>query len=149
MYNYFVFGGVRRDIDYLEDVEEILNILPEKLKDYEKLITENPIFIRRTVEKGVLDIQTALDYAITGVNLRASGICMDNRLQDDLYRGFDIGVVVKDEKDAMARYKARIDEITESIKSSNSDTIYVLATYTAMINYRKYLYSKGYIKKLW
>lgn len=116
MYNYFVFGGVRRDIDYLEDVEEILNILPEKLKDYEKLITENPIFIRRTVEKGILDIQTALDYAITGVNLRASGICMDNRLQDDLYRGFDIGVVVRDEKDAMARYKARIDEIRESIK---------------------------------
>ncbi|MDY2729333.1 MurT ligase domain-containing protein [Clostridium sp. HCP1S3_B4] len=41
------------------------------------------------------------------------------------------------------------EKITESIKSSNSDTIYVLATYTAMINYRKYLYSKGYIKKLW
>ena len=33
MYNYFVFGGVRRDIEYLEDVEEILNILPEKLQD--------------------------------------------------------------------------------------------------------------------
>lgn len=41
------------------------------------------------------------------------------------------------------------EKITESIKNSNSDTIYVLATYTAMINYRKYLYSKGYIKKLW
>ena len=41
------------------------------------------------------------------------------------------------------------EKITESIKESNCDTIYVLATYTAMINYRKYLYSKGYIKKLW
>ena len=49
MYNYFVFGGVRRDISDLEDVEEILRILPEKLEDYEKIITENPIFIRRTV----------------------------------------------------------------------------------------------------
>ena len=69
MYNYFVFGGVRRDISDLEDVEEILRILPEKLEDYEKIITENPIFIRRTVGKGFLDKKTALDYAITGVNL--------------------------------------------------------------------------------
>lgn len=38
MYNYFVFGGVRRDISDLEDVEEILRILPEKLEDYEKLL---------------------------------------------------------------------------------------------------------------
>lgn len=65
MYNYFVFGGVRRDISDLEDVEEILRILPEKLEDYEKIITENPIFIRRTVGKGFLDKKTALDYAIT------------------------------------------------------------------------------------
>ena len=55
MYNYFVFGGVRRDISDLEDVEEILRILPEKLEDYEKIITENPIFIRRTVGNGFLD----------------------------------------------------------------------------------------------
>lgn len=52
MYNYFVFGGVRREISNLEDVEEILRVLPEKLEDYERIITENPIFIRRTVGKG-------------------------------------------------------------------------------------------------
>jgi len=39
--------------------------------------------------------------------------------------------------------------LTEKIKTSTSDKIYVLATYTAMINFRKYLHSKGYIKKLW
>nr|WP_253198327.1 Mur ligase family protein [Clostridium gasigenes] len=41
------------------------------------------------------------------------------------------------------------EELTEKIKTSKSDKIYVLATYTAMINFRKHLYSKGYIKKLW
>ena len=41
------------------------------------------------------------------------------------------------------------DALTEKIKSSNNNKIYILATYTAMINYRKHLYSKGYIKKLW
>lgn len=87
MYNYFVFGGVRRDISDLEDVEEILRILPEKLEDYEKIITENPIFIRRTVGKGFLDRKTALDYAITGVNLRASGVDFDYRNSDNFIRG--------------------------------------------------------------
>lgn len=41
------------------------------------------------------------------------------------------------------------DNLTEKIKSSNCNKLYILATYTAMINYRKHLYSKGYIKKLW
>ena len=41
------------------------------------------------------------------------------------------------------------DKLTEKIKNSDTDFIYILATYTAMINYRKYLHSKGYIKKLW
>lgn len=39
--------------------------------------------------------------------------------------------------------------LTDKIKQSKLNKIYVLATYTAMINYRKYLFSKGYIKKLW
>lgn len=116
MYNYFVFGGVRHDIDFLEDVEEIVSILPEKIKDYEKIITDNPIFIRRTVEKGVLEKETALNFGITGVNLRASGVECDLRFSDSLYKGFDIGTVVLDGKDSFARYKARILEMKESLK---------------------------------
>lgn len=41
------------------------------------------------------------------------------------------------------------EELTEKIKATPNDKIYVLATYTAMINFRKYLHSKGYIKNLW
>ena len=41
------------------------------------------------------------------------------------------------------------EKLTEKLKASKSNNIYILATYTAMINYRKFLYSKGYIKKLW
>lgn len=115
MYNYFVFGGVRRDIDYLEDVENIISILPKKIDDYEKIITDNPIFIRRTKEKGVLEPKIALNYAITGVNLRSSGIDCDIRNSDCLYSGFDFKSVVLKEKDCFARYKARILEMRESI----------------------------------
>lgn len=41
------------------------------------------------------------------------------------------------------------EKLTEKLKVSSSKKVYILATYTAMINYRKYLHSKGYIKKLW
>ena len=41
------------------------------------------------------------------------------------------------------------DELTNKIINNSSENLYILATYTAMINYRKHLYSKGYIKKLW
>lgn len=41
------------------------------------------------------------------------------------------------------------EALTETIKNGSRDKLYILATYTAMINYRKYLHSKGYIKNLW
>ena len=41
------------------------------------------------------------------------------------------------------------DDLTENIKQGKNQKLYILATYTAMINYRKYLHSKGYIKNLW
>ena len=116
MYNYFVFGGVRKDIEYLEDIEEIIKIIPEKLKDYEKIITDNPIFLQRTRGKGILKSETALNYSITGVNLRASGVDYDLRKTDKLYEGFEFSPVVLEGKDSWARYKARILEIKESIK---------------------------------
>ena len=116
MYNYFTFGGARRDIDYLEDVKEIISILPEKIKDYERIITENPIFLSRTKNKGVLDVDTALNYSITGVNLRASGFNYDLRKKDYLYEGIEFNPVVMQSGDSWARYKARILEIKESIK---------------------------------
>jgi len=116
MYNYFVFGGVRKDIDYLEDIEDIIKTIPSKLDDYEKIITDNPIFIRRTRGKGIIEPELAVNNSITGVNLRASGVDYDLRRCDYLYKDFEFSPVVLDDKDAWARYKARILEIKESLK---------------------------------
>ena len=87
MNNYFVFGGVRRDIFDLEDVEDILKTLDKKVLDYERIITENPIFLQRTRGKGILSKEVALNGSITGVNLRASGVDLDFRKKDNLYCG--------------------------------------------------------------
>ena len=116
MNNYFVFGGVRRDIFDLEDAEKILNILPEKVDDYERIITENPIFKDRTVGKGILEPDLAINDGITGVNLRASGVKLDFRKGDYLYQDIEFSPVVLEGKDSWSRYKARVLEIRESIK---------------------------------
>ena len=116
MNNYFVFGGVRRDVFDIGDVEEFLKLLEEKIKDYEKIITENPIFIQRTQNKGVLEPEIGINGSITGVNLRASGVNLDYRVDDYLYKGFEFKPVVMHGKDAITRYKARVEELIESSK---------------------------------
>ena len=119
MYNYFVFGGVRHDIFDLDEVENISKIIKSKIKDYEDLITENPIFLSRTVDKGVLEPYVALNNGITGVNLRASGVSLDLRKFDKLYNSIDFNIIISDKKDSWARYKARVLEIQESLKIVN------------------------------
>ena len=74
MNNYFVFGGVRHDIFALEDVENILKTLDKKVNDYEKIITQNPIFLQRTQGKGILEKDVALNGGITGVNLKGRNV---------------------------------------------------------------------------
>jgi NADH-quinone oxidoreductase subunit D len=114
MNNYFVFGGVRRDVFDLDDVENILKTLDKKVLDYEKIITENPIFLQRTKGKGVLAKELALNGSITGVNLRASGVDLDFRKKDGLYCGFYFEPVILNGADAWSRYKARVLEVIES-----------------------------------
>ena len=116
MNNYFVFGGVRRDIFDLEDVEKIIDDLDKKVIDFENLITQNPIFLQRTKGKGILQPETALNCGITGVNLRASGVNLDFRKFDYLYKDIEYSTIVIEGKDSWTRYKARILEIKESIK---------------------------------
>jgi len=114
MNNYFVFGGVRRDVFDLDDIYKFLKILTPKVDDYERIITENPIFIQRTKDKGILEPELAFNNSITGPNLRASGVNLDFRKRDSLYCGFYYEPVVLEGKDSWARYKARIMEIRQS-----------------------------------
>lgn len=46
-------------------------------------------------------------------------------------------------------FSSTYDELLQHIKASDEQMIYILATYTAMIDFRKFLQSKGYIKKFW
>ena len=116
MYNFFTFGGVRGDISDFEEIEEIIDVISLKLKDYESLIEKNPIFISRTLGVGKINRDDALAYSITGPNLRASNSHLDFRKQSSMYEDFEFSIAKAEDGDCMARYKVRIKEIKESIR---------------------------------
>lgn len=74
---------------------------------------------------------------------------------DEIYvsglRSYDMAVRLKTAGLDSSKFSIteEYDALTEKIKESKNKKVYILATYTAMINYRKHLHSKGYIKNLW
>ena len=66
-------------------------------------------------------------------------------------RAYDMAVRLKIANLPVEKFliKEDFEGLTEAIKNSKENKVYIFATYTAMINYRKYLHSKGYIDKLW
>ncbi|MBR1908432.1 NADH-quinone oxidoreductase subunit D [bacterium] len=120
MYNYFTFGGVRFDIpsDIIDKISVFIEDMPECINDYENIITDNPIFVSRCKSKGILTKKNALQYSITGPNLRASGVNLDFRKSNPylVYDRLNFDVSSDISGDAFSRYKVRIFELHSSLK---------------------------------
>ena len=118
MYNFHVFGGVKRDLgeEILSEIEKFLEIFPEKFSEYESILTDNPIFLSRTKNIGILSKNTALNYSITGANLRASAVNTDFRKQKPylVYDKLNFDVPVENIGDCYSRYLVRIAEMKQS-----------------------------------
>lgn len=123
MYNYYTFGGLRHDVnnDWLNKVIEFTKTMPRKIQDYEEIITNNPIFVTRTRDIGVISKHAAIQYSITGPNLRASGVNLDYRKQNPylVYDELDFNAIVAHGGDSLDRYKVRIEEMRECLKIIN------------------------------
>lgn len=118
MYNYYTFGGVRHDVDnaWLRKILEFIKVMPGKIQDYENIITGNPIFVTRAKNIGVLSKAGALQYSITGPNLRSTGIDVDYRKQSKIYKEIDFEVITGNNGDTFDRYKVRIEEMKVCLK---------------------------------
>lgn len=118
MYNFHVFGGVKRDLsaEILDEIEKFFEIFPKKLQEYENILTDNPIFLSRTKGLGILTKNIALNYSITGANLRASGVATDFRKQKPylVYDKIEFDVPTESSGDCYARYLVRISEMKQS-----------------------------------
>lgn len=123
MYNYYTLGGLRHDVtnDWLDKVVEFTKSMPRKILDYEEIITNNPIFVTRTRDIGVISKHAAIQYSITGPNLRASGVNLDYRKQNPylVYDKLDFNIIVAHNGDSLDRYKVRIEEMRECLKIIN------------------------------
>lgn len=119
-YNYYRIGGVAQDIPdgFVEKVKGFIKYLRPKLKDYEGLMTNNAILLVRTKGIGVLSREKALDYSITGPNLRASGVGFDLRKEEpySIYPRFQFDVPARPTGDAWDRYRVRMDEIEQCLR---------------------------------
>lgn len=126
MYNYYTFGGARHDVedDWLNKVSEFIKKMPRKIQDYENIITGNPIFVTRTKNIGVFSKESALEYSITGPNLRACGLNLDYRKGTNtkktssylIYDELEFNIPLGKKGDCFDRYIVRIGEMKECLK---------------------------------
>ena len=119
-HNYIRPGGVAADLPdgWEKDVREILEIIPVKLKEYDQMLLDNPIWNGRLRNVGILTTQECFDLGITGPSLRASGSSWDLRKMQP-YSGienYDFEIPVLQDGDVFSRWRIKVLEIIESLK---------------------------------
>jgi len=120
MQNYFVFGGVKHDLDLnaLNKICDFCSSFSQKVKELENLIIDNPAFKARTKGLGIITKNKALSYSLTGANLRSAGINLDIRKIKPylVYDALEFQVPIDDSGDCFSRCLLRIREMIESLK---------------------------------
>jgi NADH-quinone oxidoreductase subunit D len=119
-HNYIRPGGVAADLPpgWRDDVARILDLLPERLDEYDVLMTEQPIWRDRLQGVGAITPQEAIALGATGPILRSTGVAWD--LRRDLpylhYDEVDFDVLVGSYGDSFDRYAIRLNEVRESMR---------------------------------
>ncbi|KYG71150.1 NADH dehydrogenase subunit D [Roseivirga ehrenbergii] len=125
LYNYIWVGGLFYDlpVGFEERCLEFTTYLKPKIKELERVVIDNKIFIDRTANVGVLPVDLAINYGITGPMLRGSGLKYDLRKVDgySVYPEIDFDIPVgKGEAgtlgDCWDRTWVRVQECYESVK---------------------------------
>tara|TARA_B100001167_G_scaffold191124_1_gene160687 strand:+ start:2247 stop:3458 length:1212 start_codon:yes stop_codon:yes gene_type:complete len=119
-HNYIRPGGVAADLSdgWREDIQDILNVLPKRLEQFDVLMTGQPIWRERTQGIGVITTDEALALGATGPILRSTGYAWDLRraMPYLAYDEVDFDIVVGTYGDTFDRYAIRLNEIRESMR---------------------------------
>jgi NADH-quinone oxidoreductase subunit D len=98
-------------------IKAIIKDLPAGLKEFDKMLLRNRIFMDRTIGCGPISGERALQYGFTGPNLRAAGVDYDVRVADPYcsYNEFDFAIPVGTNGDTYDRFTVRQEEMKQSI----------------------------------
>lgn len=117
---YTRIGGLAHDLndDFVSGVRELLKEIPDAVREVEKLVRENRIFLDRTVGIGVISAEEAVAWGWTGPCLRACGYAHDLRKRDGYYgyNDYEWDVPVGESGDTYDRIFVRIYECYESLR---------------------------------
>lgn len=120
MTSYFRIGGLALEPPpgWLDRVGRFIDMLPSRIDEYEKLLTQNRIWLMRTVGIGILEAKDAVALGVSGPTLRAAGVAYDVRkfFPYSSYEEFSFDVPTRTEADCYARYLVRVAEMRESLK---------------------------------
>ncbi|PLS07962.1 NADH-quinone oxidoreductase subunit D [Neobacillus cucumis] len=119
-FNYMRVGGVKWDAPegWVEKVRDFVPYMRQELKGYHDLVSGNEIFLDRVKGVGIYTKEEALQYSLSGPNLRSTGVKWDLRKDEpySIYDRFDFDVPTSEDGDCLARYHLRLAEISESLK---------------------------------
>ena len=119
-FNYMRVGGVKWDAPegWIEKVRDFIPYMREQLAGYHELVTGNEIFMSRVKGIGKYMKEDAINYSLSGVNLRCTGLKFDLRKNEpySIYDRFTFDIPVRTVGDAWSRYHCRLEEIEESLK---------------------------------
>ncbi|WP_412743545.1 NADH-quinone oxidoreductase subunit D [Krasilnikovia sp. MM14-A1004] len=113
-------GGLSQDVPEaaIKKIRDFLKYLPKKLKEYEKLLSGQYVWHKRTQGVAVLDVTGCLSLGITGPVLRSAGLAWDLRKTMPYcgYENYEFDVPTATTGDVWGRYLVRMAEIRESLK---------------------------------
>jgi NADH-quinone oxidoreductase subunit D len=118
--SYTRIGGLARDLPpgWTDQCRQFLREVVVNLGEVEELLTRNRIWVDRTRGVGVLRREVAIDYALTGPNLRGSGVDYDVRKAHPylVYDQLRFDVPVGSVGDCYDRYLVRMEEMRQSVR---------------------------------
>ena len=118
--SYTRIGGLTRDLPpgWVEQCRKFLKEVVVDIDEVETLLTRNKIWIDRTKDVGVIPKDVAIDYALTGPNLRGSGVDYDLRKAQPYlcYKDLDFDVPLGETGDCYDRYAVRMEEMRQSVR---------------------------------
>jgi len=118
--NAYPIGGVRFDFPkgWVPVCNRVLAELPNKIDDYETLLTGNRIWVQRTKGVGLISAKEATALSLSGPTLRGSGVNFDVRkaMPYSSYEDFDFEVPLGQNGDVFDRYMCRVREMRQSLR---------------------------------